>query len=101
MSMIVDAVHLKKQQLTPAVHRRAYNAERTRLFILVSAKLGRGASPPISGDMIWSVNVRAAIYFNTRMWRRVSNNQYFPLLYIALVVVFLCATGPVIYAGLS
>lgn len=86
---------------THGVHSNTYAAEKTKLFCLVSAKLGRGASPTTSEDIIRAVNEIAVLYFLRRMWRRVSMNKYSSLAYVALVTIFLSAAAPAIYAGLS
>ncbi|KAL0631022.1 hypothetical protein Q9L58_010124 [Maublancomyces gigas] len=83
------------------VYRKDYQAEKTKLFIQVSEKLGRGASPPTATEIVRRANKNATVYFVARMWRCFCSEKYFPLLFIALVTIFLSGAAPAIYDGLE
>lgn len=78
-----------------------YKAEKTRLFILVSEKLGRGASPPTATEIVRRANQNAVVYFVAHVWRHYSSQQYFPILFVALVAIFLSGAAPAIFDGLD
>lgn len=78
------------------VLRKEYSKERTKLFILVSNKLGRGDVNPAD-----AIQENAYIYFVRHMWGRIAPLKYFPLSSVALVAILLCAVAPAIYGGLS
>lgn len=99
--MNADIVHLVNQQLTLIVYIGRRTDEKTKLFILVSNKLGRGASIPTSSDIISSINEIADMNFLKCMWRRLRTHKYPPLISVALVAIFLSVASPPIYAELS
>lgn len=91
----------KVTELTVAVQRIDYREAKRLLFNLVSAKLARGTPPPTANDLIRSANELAALFLLKRKWWQLSGHKFFPLAYIVLVAIFLCAAAPAIYCGLK